>query len=281
MKVLINYANDAYRKAQKWNSWTGKHIAGFDKIYSFSPSDIDKNYYERHKDILSEKRGNGLWLWKPYFINKVLNECSDGDIVFYADSGAFFVKKIDKLISSLRKNEKIWVSDCPLLESCFTKPICFEKMGCDEKIKNSNQIQATYLMLICCDETRSFIKEWLHYCEDYELMSPEEGLDITEKRGTGFVAHREDQSILSLLCKKKGVKAHKDPSQRGKCPETFYNANYEYRVPEHNEDRYGTVIFLHKSKKPTLLDCVKYKLIALKCRYRYKKEEKSEPNSKT
>ena len=29
MKVLINYANDVYKKAQDWNSWTGKHIAGF------------------------------------------------------------------------------------------------------------------------------------------------------------------------------------------------------------------------------------------------------------
>lgn len=271
MKVLINYANDAYKKAQNWNSWTGKHIAGFDKVYSFSPSDIDKNYYERHKDILSEKRGNGLWLWKPYFINKVLSECSDGDIVFYADSGAFFVKKIDKLISSLRKNEKIWVSDCPLLESCFTKPICFEKMDCDEKTKNSNQIQATYLMLICCDETRSFIREWLHCCEDYELISPEGGLSLNEKRGTQFVAHREDQSILSLLCKKKGIKAHKDPSQRGKCPETFYSLNYSYQVPEHKEDNYGTVLFLHKAKNPSIWICVKFYLRAVRSKYRFKK----------
>ncbi len=40
MKVLINYANDVYdKKAQDWNSWTGKHIAGFDKVYAFSPND--------------------------------------------------------------------------------------------------------------------------------------------------------------------------------------------------------------------------------------------------
>lgn len=272
MKVLINYADSAYRKAQKWNSWTGKQIAGFDKVYAFSPTDIDKNYYERHKDILSEKRGNGLWLWKPYFINKVMSECNDGDIVFYADSGSFFLKRIDKLISSLRKDEKIWVSDCPLLESCFTKPVCFEKMECDEKIRNSNQIQATYLMLICCDETRSFIREWLHYCENYELMSPEGGLSLNEKRGTQFVAHREDQSILSLLCKKKGVKAHKDPSQRGKCPETFFSPNYSYQVPEHKEDNYGTVLFLHKAKNPSFLVCIKLFLITMRSQYRYRKD---------
>jgi hypothetical protein len=272
VKVLINYANDVYRKAQIWNSWTGKHIAGFDKIYEFRPEDIDPSYYEKHKDILSVKRGNGLWLWKPYFIDKVLSESKDGDIIFYADSGSFFVKKIDKLISSLRKNEKIWVSDCPLFESCFTKPSCMKEMKSDsETIKNSNQIQATYLMLICCEESRLFIREWLKYCENYELISPKGGLDLTENKGRKFVAHREDQSILSLLCKKKGILAHKDPSQRGMWPETFYNKYYDYSVPEHENDHYGTVLFLHKAKKPSILICIKSILGVIRSKYRYRK----------
>ena len=145
MKILLNYANDAYRKSQKWNSWTGKHIAGFDKVYEFSPADIEEDYYLQHKDVLDEKRGNGLWLWKPYFIDRVMDTCKEGDIIFYADSGSFFLKKVDNLISSLRENEKIWVSDYPLLESCFTKPTCFEKMDCENeeirKLKQLNELE--------------------------------------------------------------------------------------------------------------------------------------------
>ena len=148
-------------------------------------------------------------------------------------------------------------------------------MGCNEEsIAYSNQIQAGFVMLICCDETRAFVKEWLHYCEDHELMSPEGGLSLTEERGRGFVTHREDQSILSLLCKKKEIKPHKDPSQRGKCPETFYSPYYEYRVPEHLEDRYGTVLFLHKAKKPSFWVCVKISLIAIRSKYRYHKNRR-------
>ena len=275
MKILINYADDAYIKSQKWNSWSGEHIAGFDKVYSFSPTDIAKEYYKEHEDILREKRGNGLWLWKPYFINKVLNEVNDGDIVFYADSGSFFVKKIDSLILSLRDDEKIWVSDCPLLESCFTKPICFSKLECDESVINSNQIQATYLMLVCCDETREFVREWLHYCEDYELMSPEGSISLEYNKGTRFVAHREDQSILSLLCKKKGIKAHKDPSQRGKYPETFFNPYYRYQVPEHTEDKYGTVLFLHKAKALNVGVILRQFFITVRSKYRYNETRKS------
>lgn len=274
MKVLINYANEAYRQAQKWNTWTGKHIARFDKVFEFTPKDIADEYCDKHRDIFSISRGNGLWLWKPYFIDKVLNECDDGDVICYVDSGAFFVKRIDKLIASFREQEKIWVSDCPLLESCFTKSICFKELDCDTKdIKNSNQIQATYLMMICCEETKKFVKEWLYYCENLNLMSPEGGLALTEKRGVQFVAHREDQSILSLLCKKKGIQPHKDPSQRGRYPQTFYNDNYAYCVPEHKGDNYGTVIFLHKAKRPSFYVCIRVLLLTIRSRFRYKKAE--------
>lgn len=276
MKILINYANDPYRKAQMWNTWTGTHIAGFDRVYEFSPSDIAPDYYEQHRDILDVPRGNGLWLWKPYLIDRVLGQCDDGDIVFYADSGAFFVKKIDKLLDSMGEHEKIWVSDNPLLESCFTKPICFERLDCDtEEIRNANQIQGGFVLLKCCDETRQFVKQWLHYCEDYELMAPEGGLKLTQKRGNGFVASREDQSILSLLCKKNGIQAHRDPSQRGNWPETFYSPYYAYHVPEHPQDHYGTVLFLHKAGNPGLLTLLRECYITLRSRYRYRKDKKN------
>lgn len=274
MKILINYANPQYQKAQRWNSWTGVHVAGFDKVFAFSPDDIDQDYIQAHLDIFSQKRGNGLWLWKPYFINKVMSQCNDGDIIFYADSGAFFVKKVDKLLASLRENEKIWVSDCPLLESCFTKPSCLYKMDCNcEAIRDSNQIQATYLFLICCDETRAFVKKWLSFCEDYELLSAEGGLDLNAPRGNGFVAHREDQSILSLLCKLNNIKPHKDPSQRGRYPETFFNPYYSYRVPDH-DDTYGTVLFLHKAGNPNLLTCAKTILRTARSVLRYRSERR-------
>lgn len=41
-----------------WNTWTGTHIAGFDRVYELSPSDIAPDYYEQHRDILDVPRGN-------------------------------------------------------------------------------------------------------------------------------------------------------------------------------------------------------------------------------
>lgn len=258
MKILINYADEKYKKTQKFNTWTGKHIAKFDKVYSFGPEDIDEEYREKHKDIFNYKRGNGLWLWKSYFISKVMEECNEGDYVFYVDSGAFFLRNVDTIIKSMRKGEQIQVSDCPLLESCFTKKECFEKMECNEAYyKNSNQIQGGFFLAICNENTRKFVKMWQRYSEQLDIISPEGGLDITDAQGSEFVSHREDQSILSLLCKKYNIKAHRDPSQRGKCPETFYNEKYAYRVPEHSEDHYKSFVFLHKSPTVNIIDCSK------------------------
>lgn len=268
MKVLINYANGAYRKAQRWNTWTAKYIGGFDKVYSFSEKDIDSEFLQHNSRILSYERGNGLWLWKPYFINKVLNECNDGDFVFYSDSGSFFIRKVDLILFSMKPDENIWVSDNPLLEKCFTKIECIKKMNCDDYIyKETNQIQATYLMVKCNENSRQFIREWLELCEDETLILPKDGTLINNRYVDDFVSHREDQSILSLLCKKKGIIPHKDPSHRGNYPETFYNRYYAYRVPLHLDDKYKPVIFLHKCPDVSFKNCLSVMLFALKRKY--------------
>lgn len=270
MKILVNYANEKFLKAQKVNTWTGKHIAKFDKVFSFGPQDIDPVYYEEHKQILSHPRGNGLWLWKSYFIDRVMNQCQDGDYVFYVDSGAFFVRNINEWIKSFDGN--IWASDIPTIENCFTKDSCFAAMGCDtEEIRFSNQMQGGFVGLICCEETRKFVRQWRECCEQPELIWPEQCEDLMQhpEGDRSFVSHREDQSIFSLLCKKHGVKAHRDPSQRGFFPETFYSPYYAYVEPKHS-DTYKTLVFLHKSPGVRIRHLVKSIVWMYSCKYKYR-----------
>ena len=98
MKVLINYADDLFLSSQKLNSQTGLEVGGFDQVVSFSPSDIDPSFYSANRKILGQKRGNGYWLWKPYFIKRMLDNVKMGDYIFYSDSGAYFLQSIDPLI---------------------------------------------------------------------------------------------------------------------------------------------------------------------------------------
>ncbi|WP_302287245.1 hypothetical protein [Bacteroides clarus] len=140
----------------------------------------------------------------------------------------------------------------------------------EEKYKVSNQIIATYFCFLVTPATRNFMKEWLSLCCDFELLSPA-GLgkfDIpTKDLGESFVAHREDQSIFSLLCKKYGVSPHRDISQRGKYPETYKSPFYAYKVPSHPNDKYKPIIFLHKSPRLNFKWFIRYIYHRIKSKY--------------
>ena len=267
MKILFNYANEKYRQAQWLNSLTGKYIAHFDKVYEFGPDDIDPMFRAAHKDIFAYKRGDGLWIWKPYFLCRLLEECKEGDTIFYCDSGAFFIRNVDPLYEVLDKEKPIFVTDIPLIESCFTKPLCFDVMGGSE-YKDMNQIQGGFILIKVCEYTKVFVKKWLDYCCNIDLISPSGVQDqnwgkIDIYYDKNFVAHREDQSILSLLCHINGIKAHRDISQKGLDPK-YYNVKYfAYREPIH-DDTYKSIVYLHRCPNiPRFLALKVYKLLYL------------------
>lgn len=261
MNILITYSNDKYRNARFWCSFTGKHIAGFDKVYAFGPEDIDNAFKSKYSDILKYKRGNGLWLWKPYFIDMVLKSCSDGDIIFYCDSGACFKKKPLYVYQKL-KECPMFCCDIPLIESNFTKPECFLKLrwADTDEMRKSNQIIATFFALRVCKETKQFVREWLDICCDIEMLSPSGTIiGLEHNYGNSFVSHREDQSLFSLLCKKYGYNPHRDISQRGLNPMSYFNPNYTYKEPQHDEDKScPTILWLHKSPKLGIIYFGKY-----------------------
>ena len=197
MIKLINYANETYRLAQRVNSWSGKHVAHFDEVLSFGPQDIDDDFRESHRDILSAKRLNGYALWKPYFLQKVIEESRDGDYIFYLDSGAFFVRDVRLLIPYLSEENPLFVTDIPLMECNWTKPACIEYFQA-EKLRYTNQIQSGYIFFVVNNYTKVFFREYFDICSSTQLLIPE-GLGkferISKNYGDRFVSHREDQSI--------------------------------------------------------------------------------------
>ena len=253
MNILINYADSKYESARRWNTLTGKLFGKFDKIYEFRPEDIEPSFKEAHKDIFEYERGNGLWLWKPYFIERVVHESEDGDNIFYIDSGAFFIHDPRILLEYISDKEPIFACDQPLLESCWTKPELFDSLNAWQ-YKHYNQFLGGLQVIRVNEFSRKFYKEWLELCCVHDNISPS-GLGkndvIDHDFGSSFVSHREDQSIFSLLCHLKGITAHRDISQRGKNPESFYSPNYAFKPQDHRFDTYPTIVYLHKGRSLT------------------------------
>ena len=72
MIIFITYVNSLFAKSAEYCVKMAVKKGKVDKIIHYHPNDIDSAFYEKHKDILTMQRGNGLWLWKPYFLCKAL-----------------------------------------------------------------------------------------------------------------------------------------------------------------------------------------------------------------
>ena len=213
MKLLINYANRPFKTSQKINSATGLRLAHFDKVISYSPKDIDRNFYRRNRKILSQRRGNGYWLWKPYFIRKSLDLLDEGDLLFYSDSDAVFLSSIQPFTQAMEEANQqllpfsVWKN---LPEKTWTKRDAYILLGCDEpKYADSPQMVGGFHLWRKSKFATDFADEWLRYAQDERAIT-----DMPNRLGKPnypeFREHRHDQSIFSLLVKKHGIKPYEE-----------------------------------------------------------------------
>ena len=219
-RVLLNYADGAFTTAQKRNATSGLEVGGFDNVAVMGRQHIDAGFAARNQHILSQPRGAGYWLWKPYGILMMLRDhLEDGDVLFYSDSGAHFVHSAAPVIELCRQRR-----DLPVLlftledhhrNRVWTKRDCFHYMGLDEPAyTDAAQILASFVVVERRPESIAFVAEWLDHAQDARLITdaPNEcGLPNHPE----FRDHRHDQSILSLLGRRHGVPTLPDISQWG------------------------------------------------------------------
>jgi hypothetical protein len=232
-KTHINYANGRYLEAQKYCSHSAKLI-GFDNIISYGVGDIDHEFYNKNRKILESPRGVGYWLWKPYFINKTLQDLNDGDLLVYSDSGSYYISSVEPLIEKI-KNEDSGVLSFSLteIEKDYTKRDTFILMDLDEnEYAVTPQREATFIWLIKNDFTVSLVKEYLHYAQNENIIS--DLPNIHGQNHTGFIDHRHDQSIWSLLCKKYRIPPHRLISQWGVPHKNIYPNDMYGQITHHH-----------------------------------------------
>ncbi|OGI07277.1 MAG: hypothetical protein A2Y40_05420 [Candidatus Margulisbacteria bacterium GWF2_35_9] len=264
MKYYINYADNIFKKQQKFALTMAKFFGNFDEVISYSKKDIDTDFYKTNKHILEQKRGVGYWLWKPYFVVKTIDKLKNGDYLFYCDAGAFFLKNVDILINEMEKaKQDIMGFELPLIEEQWTKKELFINLECnEEEYYSSNQILASFMLIKKNKKSSIFCKNWLEASCNVINITDEHDKNIKQKNN--FIEHRHDQSIFSLLYKKNKLKSFKDPSQLGKHPQpyssikgikitlnklTLLENGRLFNVKQYAE-KYKFIIFHHRSKSP-------------------------------
>lgn len=182
----------------------------------FGPKDIDLAFKLDNINILSFERGNGYWLWKPYFIWKMLNrlgvesdyDLKDGDLLIYSDAGVEFINSVTHIIDRMDQNAFLFTNTHP--NHHWTKRYTLDTIlpGWNHNINADTpwpQAQASVIFLKVCEETRRFVKEWLLWCQMPDIIN-----DVPSPGGemSYFQDHRHDQSVLTLMADKYGYKLH-------------------------------------------------------------------------
>lgn len=197
---------------------------GADVVYEFTPENIDTRFFKFNEEILKAERGVGYWLWKPYFIDRSLMHCSDGDILIYCDAGVKLINNVGHIINVMDQDIFLFSNGHQHVHWC--KADVYSAINKTERTdfadfflsgndyvnkEQAQQAQASVIFFKVNQNTRSFIKEWLLWCQMPGFIddSPSKLPNHPE-----FAQHRYDQAILTCLAIKYNYKLHYWADQR-------------------------------------------------------------------
>lgn len=248
MKIAFNFAHNTFIEAQKLNTKTAYENGCVDKVFEYNMSDIEKldsDFYEANKKILLQNRGAGYWLFKFFFMNYLLNDnkIEENSYIIYSDSGSYFIDSVDKIIEVLERDKTpIFLSRQNHLSYVFTKRDMFILTNSDEhKYTHTCQRAGGWHIVKKCDISREFYKECLYFGTDIRILT-----DLPNQCGidnyNGFLTHRHDESLVSILAKKYDLYPYRNPSQHGFCDDIDWtHKKYGEKGLIEMIDKYGTI----------------------------------------
>jgi len=220
--ALLTYATAEYADQQR-AVVRSAHRAGVTDILAWDRAALERTeFYAQHRALLDRRKGGGLWLWKPYLINRELQRLAAGDFLIYSDCGYPWRPLV------IRQSLE------PLLHWCaaenggvlpgvyvprhgpnrrWTKHECFVAMQCDsEPYWRQPQIQATFSVWQKCPLAEALAAEWLRWCVQPVALNDEK-LWPQVSEYPEFVDHRHDQSILTNLALLRGIRCFGRPDE--------------------------------------------------------------------
>jgi hypothetical protein len=210
--VLVSYATRDYRANQWRNARTARRVGGLDEVWRLGPADLDPEFRRRNAEVLAAPRGAGYWLWKPYVVVRSLERLAPGDVLFYCDAASHFRSSAQPLIDLCLRQDVV-PFELPYLERAWTKRDAFVLLGCDEPaFAETPQRLASFALFRKTSAACDLAARWLEAAQDPRILTDAPNVCGLPNH-PGFVDHRHDQSIFSLLTKRAGYPSHRDPSR--------------------------------------------------------------------
>lgn len=194
---LISYASgNTYIQNQNNLNMSASIHQAFDVVISYQPQHIDLEYFAKHRKILTQKRGVGYWLWKPYIILKTLEMMPENDILFYIDRSGIFRSGIHQVLDIAKQHDITLFPNSHTNREYMKKAVIEKILSGDDSLRDKVQLEGGFVLLRNTKKTRAFIEQWLKYSEDPELLT-----DMQSATGEyeDLKDHRHDQAILTAL----------------------------------------------------------------------------------
>ncbi len=150
-------------------------------------------------------RGFGLWFWKPRVIADALDKFPNASGVLYLDAGCELNINEESLLRltqylSLAEQMQGMVFEMDHLERLWTHPLLISDLD-PEFDAEQRQLSATVIFLANSNSGNLFLKEWIEWSQkdNFKYLRLDE---VPVLNNSDFIAHRHDQSILSILWRK-------------------------------------------------------------------------------
>ena len=205
--VGISYSSNNYETQLKFCKKSALEIGRVDFFYDYGPKDIDSEFRQINYNILVHRRGNGYWLWRPYFILKTLKEkLKEGDYLIYTDATILYKNDVKVLIDFLeKKNEDMWFYKKNYKEKYFAKREALILMAADNKyFTETFSYNAAFQIYKKSKFSLKFVEDYLYYAKDKRIITDHSNT-LSFPNYNGFKGHKHDQTILSLLIKKYNI----------------------------------------------------------------------------
>ena len=152
---------------------------GIDHIMMYKRRDIDQEFYENNKRILDVPVGDGLWIWKPYFILKTMDFAPQDSLIIYADSPVIFKNPTNLIINRLQEHDVLLLLDGTLrkknvqkigtiIQKEFLKPFNLDY----NQFQNENNLWSCFVAVRNNKTGRAFVEQWLQNCQQGLRSTP-------------------------------------------------------------------------------------------------------------
>ena len=207
-----------------------KSINIFDDTYMFIENDLPLDFREHFKDkLIAGSRGYGYWSWKPEVILMALDRIQDGDCLLYIDAGCHlnsrgkqrlleYFKILEQeetgvlafqAIKPTENNSSLVYDGRKLFDQPnyrWIKGDLFDYFGAknNPSVVNDQAIGAGVIFIRKCDRAIRIIREWQQIIwHHFNLLDDTPSVSANL---AGFIEHRHDQAIWTLLCLKHHIK---------------------------------------------------------------------------